>query len=107
MIKRIIKWGSVCGALAAIVAFAAVLGTDLIPWPAKAQVEALENGQAASVTVQQKLIDRLDRSDRRYWRDIEIQAEAELKLNPDSVSAKRELERARDEIKELDKEASQ
>lgn len=103
--NRILKYGAVAGAITAILVLAGMLGADLIPWPAKAQVEALQDSQAASIVVQQKLIERLDRSDRRYWRDMEIQAEAELQANPNSVSAKRELKRAQDAIDALDREA--
>lgn len=39
----------------------------------------------------------------RYWRDIKNEAEAELEKNPDNESAQRELERAIDAMKELDK----
>ena len=101
---NLVKYGAWAAAGTAIIAFAAVLGADLIPWPAKAQVEALQDSQAASIVVQQKLIERLDRSDRRYWRDMEIEAEAELQANPNSVSAKRELKRAQDAIHALDQE---
>jgi hypothetical protein len=96
------KWGGMAGAGTAIIALAATLGADLIPWPAKAQVENLEKAQENTIIVQEKIIERLDRSERRYWLDIEQRAEDELRENPDSASAKRELKRARDNIRELD-----
>ena len=102
--KPIVKWGSVAGAITAILILAGTLGADLIPWPAKAEVIELAEGLTATIDGQKNLNKRLLRSDRRYWRDIEREAEAELKKDPDSVSSKRELKRAQDALSDIDKE---
>lgn len=102
--KPIVRWGSVAGAITAILILSATLGADLIPWPAKADVIELAEGLTATINGQKELNKRLIRSDRRYWRDIEREAEAELRQYPDSTSAKRELKRAQDSLADIDKE---
>lgn len=102
--KPLIKYGTYAGAITAILALLVMLDVDPFPWPAKAEVDEIKKGLSNTIQTLERVNKRLDRSERRYWEEIEQKALDDLKKDPDNSSAKRELRRAQDAIRELDNE---
>lgn len=107
LVKRITKWGAIATAAVAISGALAYAGFNLEkPWPERKAVEEklqeLAGGLTDAIEGQQKLNSKVDRGERRYWVDIEEKAFEDLERDPANRSARRELKRARENIRRLD-----
>lgn len=99
---KIVKIGATAAAISSIIGLMWILGFDFPPWPAKAELIQLAGNLEKTVETQQELTKELLLLRRDYYIGIEEKAEADLQVNPSSSSAKRELRRAQDSIKQID-----
>ena len=69
--KQYIKVGAYAAATASIIAVGITLGFDFPPWPARAQVDELEQSLRSAVAQQAIIVDEVLLLRRDYWRGIE------------------------------------
>lgn len=105
MSKKLMWLGGIAGAILSIIALGAAVGFEK-PWPDRSAIETqmleLAGGLTATIQGQKAMNQKIDRNERRYWVDIEDKALADLELDPNNRSAKRELKRAQDNIRRID-----